>query len=414
MKKMLVSIVVLMLILISVPVLGAVNYEILRIGQEDVVNNLTGDTATYRIMDSNRISKKVEINDQALKYMETKGLKLTVKTNLMTFTLTPETFKNQQWIEAVKSGDPLTIRLIIKKGSGTKVTEHFDEWYYNQLGLSRFGISAWELSGEILVAGIKKYDISNFADSLNIDVEYDVNASSNFAGDNNLGMYVLNEQTNKWDYQGGAVNREQRTISFDTKVPGLFIIINTQKNLQFSDIKGHWAESDIQFLLADQVVGLDNKSGNKFYPNQEITRAEFTGFLVRLLKITDGGITNPFKDINSNYSYYNEIIAASKVGLVAGVSNDSFAPNQKITREQMAVMMTRALNYKKVMVETNETALNKFNDEEKISLWAKDGVRIVSGMGLMNGKGLGVFAPKSFTTKGETAAILHRLHNSIE
>jgi len=411
MKKLLVPVLLLMLILMSLPVMGAGDYETLRLNKEDIVNNLTGDTVTYSMMDDDRVSKKVEIDEVALNYMSEKGVKLTIETNIMTFTVTPDVFKNQQWLEAVKSGEPLSIRLLIKKGSGTKVSDNFDEWYYNQIGMSRFGTSAWDLSGEILVAGVKKYDINSFAAPININVEYSVNASSNLAGENNLGMYVLNEQNIKWDYQGGSVDRDNRTIKFDTKVPGLFIIIADHKKPQFSDIKGHWAESDIQFLLANDVIEVKNDS--KFYPNQEITRAEFAGFLARLLKVMDGGAVNPFKDITEAHPYYNEIVSASRAGLVLGITKDSFAPNQKITREQMAVMMERALKYKKAAVEADESALNKFNDTGKISSWAKDGVSIVSTMGLMNGKGMGSFAPKSFTTKGEAAAILHRLNSKI-
>jgi len=412
MKRIPALIVFMILILFALPVLANTQYETLRLDREDIQNAISGNIASFKLMDDDRITKKLEIDEEALNYLMQKGAKLSVQTNIMTFTLSPEAFHNQQWQEAVKSGEPLGIRLWVKRGSAAKVSEYFDEWYYNQIGLSRFGISAWELTGEILVAGVKKYELNSFAAPVTISVKYSATADTFVVGRSNLEMYVLNKEKEQWEYLGGTVNEENRTMSFSTQVPGLYTILSNQKPQEFSDIKGHWAESDIQFLILQQVV--TPKEGSKFLPNQEITRAEFAGFLVRLLKIADGAGANPFNDITAQHPYYREIISAVKAGLVQGVSQNTFAPDKKIIREEMAVMMTRALKYKNVTVGINETDLTKFSDAGTVSSWAKEGVSTVSAAGLMNGKGSNSFAPKSFTTKGEAAAILHRLYNKIK
>jgi hypothetical protein len=413
MKRIPALIVFMILILFALPVLANTQYETLRLDREDIQNAISGNIASFKLMDDDRITKKLEIDEEALNYLMQKGAKLSVQTNIMTFTLSPEAFHNQQWQEAAKSGEPLGIRLWVKKGSAAKVSEYFDEWYYNQIGLIRFGISAWELTGEILVAGVKKYELNSFAAPVSVSVKYSATSDTYAVRANTLEMYVLNEEKEKWEYLGGTVDEENRTMSFNTQLPGLYTIFSNQKPQGFSDIKGHWAENDIQFLVLQQVV-TPKDSNNKFSPNQEITRAEFAGFLVRLLKIGDGAGANPFNDITAQHPYYREIISAVKAGLVQGVSQNTFAPDKKITREEMAVMMTRALKYKNVTVGINETDLTKFSDAGTVSSWAKEGVSTVSAAGLMNGKGLNSFAPKSFTTKAEAAAILHRLYNKIK
>ncbi|MEL7564772.1 MAG: S-layer homology domain-containing protein [Dehalobacterium sp.] len=412
MKRLLVPLLLIMLILLSLPVMGAENEtltnEILRLDKEDIENQQDGNIATFRMMNTDRTTKQLEIDDTALEYMSDKDIKLTVETDIMTFTVTPEVFKTQEWLEAVKSGEPLAIRLLIKKGSGTKVSEYFDEWYYNQIGLSRFGSSAWDLAGEILVGGIKKYDINSFAAPINISVEYSVNASSNIGGENNLGMYVLNEEEEQWDYHGGSVDQENRTVNFNTQVPGLYIILANQKSPQsFSDIKGHWAEGDIQYMVKRNVVQISGD--NKFYPNNEITRAEFAVFLVRTLGLGENMQgSKSFKDVTSDKSYYHEVLAAANTGIVAGVSQDRFNPDAKITRQEMAVMLDRALKYAKVSVQPNQDLINKFTDGKQIAAWAKDSVSVAVATNLIGGRENNSFAPKSFASRAEAVVILYR------
>jgi len=225
MKKFLTLLFLIISVSITLPALAAVQYETLNLNRESIENNLKANTASFRMMDSNKTAKRLVIYEDALKFMSEKDVKLIVETNTMTLSLSPEAFKTQEWFEAAKSGEPLAIRLFIEKGSGLKVSEYFDDWYYNQMGFSRFGTSAWELRGEVLAAGIKKYEIDNFAVPINLNAKYSPEAES-YGNISNLGMYVLNEKTGKWDYLGGSVDRENRVFSCQTNVPGLYIILS--------------------------------------------------------------------------------------------------------------------------------------------------------------------------------------------
>jgi hypothetical protein len=411
MKKFLTLLFLIISVSITLPALAAVQYETLNLNRESIENNLKANTASFRMMDSNKTAKRLVIYEDALKFMSEKDVKLIVETNTMTLSLSPEAFKTQEWFEAAKSGEPLAIRLFIEKGSGLKVSEYFDDWYYNQMGFSRFGTSAWELRGEVLAAGIKKYEIDNFAVPINLNAKYSPEAES-YGNISNLGMYVLNEKTGKWDYLGGSVDRENRVFSCQTNVPGLYIILSGknssgQKGEGFTDIKGHWAESDILYMMQKNVVEVTDEK--RFYPNREITRAEFAGFLVRTLGIQGNNQNSKsFKDVAPDKPYYKEVLIAADSGIIVGVGEGKFNPDMKITRQEMAVMLDRALKYKKVPVEINNDSLIKYTDSKQIADWAKDGVAAAVTSGLMGGRENDNFVPKSFTSKAEAVVILHR------
>ncbi|HHT62179.1 MAG TPA: S-layer homology domain-containing protein [Clostridia bacterium] len=415
MKKFLTLLFLIISVSITLPALAAVQYETLNLNRESIENNLKANTASFRMMDSNKTAKRLVIYEDALKFMSEKDVKLIVETNTMTLSLSPEAFKTQEWFEAAKSGEPLAIRLFIEKGSGLKVSEYFDDWYYNQMGFSRFGTSAWELRGEVLAAGIKKYEIDNFAVPINLNAKYSPEAES-YGNISNLGMYVLNEKTGKWDYLGGSVDRENRVFSCQTNVPGLYIILSGknssgQKGEGFTDIKGHWAESDILYMMQKNVVQVTGDK--KFYPNREITRAEFAVFLVRTLGLEYNNGPNKFQDVGPNQPYYQEVLAAANSGIVAGVTEDKFHPDVKITRQEIAAMLARALKHGGLAVNANKDVLDQFNDEGKIASWAVNSCAQVVSSGLMSGRSNSMFEPKSFTSRAEALVLLHRLENKL-
>jgi len=401
--------VIVFLCMFAFPVFGAVEYESLRLNQEDIENYAVGTSVSFRMMDMDITTKRLDINDEALRYMEKKGITLTIETPKVTMIFSPESFLTQEWKQAEKSGEPLTFRVVLKKGDISKVTDNFDEWYYNQMGLYRFSTSAWDLSGEVLIGGKKEYDVKNFAVPVTLKVTYPYNSETNSVKENTLELYMLNEEKAKWDYAGGSVNTETKVITLNTNKTGLFIILSNQNPKQFTDINGHWAKNDIQFMLDKNVVQVTGDK--KFYPNRDITRAEFAVFLSRTIGLNDNTGNKKFKDVTSDKPYYREVLAAANSGIVAGVSGDRFNPEAKITRQEMAVMLNRALKYAKVSVKTNQDLLNKFSDGKQIAGWAKESVASVVTAGIMGGRQNNSFAPESFASRAEAVVILHRLLN---
>ena len=150
--------------------------------------------------------------------------------------------------------------------------------------------------------------------------------------------------------------------------------------------------------------------GNKFYPNREIARAEFVAFLVRTLKLPVGSQgSNVFQDVLPGSPYYQEIMAGADAGLVSGVGNAKFAPERKITREEIAAFFVRALKHSGQTVQAESGVLSRFDDQSGISSWAKDSVAMAVHAGLINGREVNLFVPKAATTRAEAVVMLHRL-----
>ncbi|MCR6545403.1 S-layer homology domain-containing protein [Dehalobacterium formicoaceticum] len=413
MVKWLMPIILGMMILSSVlPVSGAEDEETLRLNREYIENNLQNNRAAFKMMHTERNVKKLEITDEALKYIEEKGIQITLETNHMTLDFTPAIFKTKEWQTALKSGEPLSVQLIIKRGSGIKVTENFDQWYYQQLGIDRLGTSSWELSGEILVAGVKQYEIHEFASNLAIRLKYPSEALISVADENKLTMFLFNETQSKWDDLGGSIDRVNKTIRFQTKTSGLFMIVVNQKPQQFTDIRGHWAESDILAMTEKKVVILSGD--RKFYPNREITRAEFASFVVRTLGLIHETGTQRFQDVGVDYPYYQDIMTAAYHGIVTGVGSGRFAPNARITRQEIAAMMVRAEKLKGKSLPADQSVLNRYQDQREIALWARESCAQVVQSGIMVGKSDRLFAPKSTVTRAEAIVLLHRLAKNLD
>ena len=102
----------------------------------------------------------------------------------------------------------------------------------------------------------------------------------------------------------------------------------------------------------------------------------------------------------------NMVKWASEVGIVNGTGNYKFDPDRNITREEMAVMVNRYLEYKGIFLENSS---NEFADSNKVDTWASVAVEKLGKVGIVNGKNDGKFDPKDFATRAELVMILYRV-----
>ncbi|RXJ01686.1 lactocepin [Anaerobacillus alkaliphilus] len=173
----------------------------------------------------------------------------------------------------------------------------------------------------------------------------------------------------------------------------------------FGDISNHWAKAEIEFLATRSII--NGKTETSFAPNADITRAEFAALVARVLELKKGEFQGTFSDVSSNAWYALEVEAAQEVGIVQG-SAGKFNPNSKITREEMAVMIVRAYEFKAKQSVTVEGEL-EFTDKDNVASWATDAVHAANSLGIVNGKTSTTFAPKDLATRAEAATMLYRL-----
>ncbi|CAM3791339.1 polysaccharide deacetylase family protein [Alkalicoccus chagannorensis] len=179
-------------------------------------------------------------------------------------------------------------------------------------------------------------------------------------------------------------------------------------DLLFSDIAGNWARSEIQTMAEQQYVF--GRSPGLFVPGGDVTRAEFAALLTRVLELDTNLDGPPFADINTADWYAPYAAAVKNAGMMTGYpagGSTVFRPDQKISREEVAVVLVRALE-----AETGSTLPSQpltFADRGTIADWAESSVARVTEAGLMRGRTSTTFDPKGVTTRAESAVVMYRL-----
>ncbi len=179
----------------------------------------------------------------------------------------------------------------------------------------------------------------------------------------------------------------------------------------FNDISGHWAENTITAITSREIFsGIGNL---KFDPNGGMTRAMFATVLS---KIDEADLskykTSPFKDTEITDWYGASVAWANEKGILSGYGDGVFAPNEFITREQMAVMLNNYLKYKNITLPSNDS-ITSFADDDNVSVWAKDSVTEMKRMELIQGSGNNNYLPKATANRASVAQIFMNLINAV-
>lgn len=268
----------------------------------------------------------------------------------------------------------------------------------------------FELSITAITADGKKTYISNFNGKVQVALPVPERARE-LAAQGRLTVCRYNEQTKTWENMGGAYNSASGTITFETDRFSKYAVMEVKAAaVQFKDIAGHWAKSDIEFMASKGFVG--GVGNGLFAPEANITRAQFAAFLVRILGVTESGGTLNFSDVKAGDWYYNSLAAAYNAGLIKGVSKDKIAPNANITREEMAAMIVRATQYKGKTVPAAKELT--FIDKSAVSGWAAAAISQSAQLGLVGGFPDGSFAPKAKATRAQAIVILKRVYSQIQ
>ncbi|MCT4687935.1 GLUG motif-containing protein [Vallitalea sp.] len=187
------------------------------------------------------------------------------------------------------------------------------------------------------------------------------------------------------------------------------VVYNPKK---YSDVKGHLAEDICNEMGARMIV--EEKSATTFCPDEKITRAFLTQTIVRALGLGDKGQKVTFDDISKDEEQFGIFATAYEYGIIKGYSDQTFKPNQLITREEAIAMIVRAMKiigYKidYTQDEIKET-IDQLEDKDKISSWATESIGIYLNSELTQEQVIDIF-PKQYISKAEIAVIVKRLLN---
>ena len=180
--------------------------------------------------------------------------------------------------------------------------------------------------------------------------------------------------------------------------------------LPFTDVStSDWFYDDVAFVYKNGLFsGTDSRS---FSPNASMTRAMLVTVLYRLEGEPTVTGRSSFTDVRSGAYYEKSVIWAAANGIVTGTDSTSFSPDAKVTREQLAAILYRYAQYRKL--DTDASAkLNSFTDADSVSAYASEALGWAVSEGLINGAS-GKLMPKGDATRAQVAAILHRFVKNV-
>ncbi|KKO54549.1 choice-of-anchor I family protein [Paenibacillus sp. DMB20] len=194
---------------------------------------------------------------------------------------------------------------------------------------------------------------------------------------------------------------------------GIYALLQYKKT--FADLDGHWAKSEIE-SMASRLFVKGISDGHTFVPGQEITRGEFTAMLIRGLGLMPGEANGKFRDVAKGYAFSGEIGGALRYGMIQGGDGGTFAPNDRVTRAEMAVMTARALRVAKEQTEAlkGDGKQSRFKDEALIPAWASADVRYLAERDIIRGDKRSNFGATDPVTRAQAVVVLLRIMKQLD
>lgn len=221
-----------------------------------------------------------------------------------------------------------------------------------------------------------------------------------------------------FDFEGWYTDKGLKTkYDFTEKVTKNFTLYakwtekdNGEWKNPFTDVKENdWFYDSVKYVYENDLMkGISN---TEFAPDSDVTRAMFVTVIYRMENEPQTGKC-AFTDVESGSYYENAVAWTNENGIVSGISEDCFAPNEPITREQMAAIIYRYAAFKGYDITTSSNT--SYTDNDNISDYAKDAVIWAAEKYVMTGNTDGSFAPKANTTRAQVASVFMRMVENLK
>lgn len=263
-----------------------------------------------------------------------------------------------------------------------------------------------------------------------ITLKYDPNIANAYGQNLSVWRYVNDGSKLGWVNIGGVVNTSSKTVTAPFDGFGYYAVMGLRYS--FSDVIGHpYARTAVEAMFAHGIM--ENKDQSSFGVYENITRGEFAEMLVKMtgvpLEYDPNNMT--FDDVlpyhfDDQYWDYRYVETAVKKGYIRGKSPRLFFPNDPVTREEAAVMISRAFNLVKSNADATKdlTALQKvFTDANNVDPYSVSAVLAINKAAYISGipntvtgkaKQTYRFEPQSFLSRADAAVIAERVMKKMK
>ncbi len=315
----------------------------------------------------------------------------------------------ETWVEktkvTVEKGS--TVLDAVKKALGDAQIQYtYDDDYISEVnGLKEFDngtYSGWmyTINGKYATVGISEKKLSN-GDKIVLHYTDDytkeksaVSSSSGGGGGSSVSSSTKNDNEEKT----GEVTEEN--IQEETKEEQIIFTDDT-----FADVSNDdWYYDAVKYVYENNLMqGTDNG----FEADSKMTRAMLVTVLYRLENPSEETAASVFEDVNENTWYAKAVAWATENDIVSGISETEFAPEDNVSREQMAMIFYRYAKFKRY--NTEETSeLSQFTDKAEISDWSLEALKWANAAKIISGTSDTEISPKDTATRGQVASILMR------
>lgn len=197
---------------------------------------------------------------------------------------------------------------------------------------------------------------------------------------------------------GGVAGGGFKTPTTGNNIDGAF-----EAKRIFNDLNGYeWASEAINELYNKGIVS--GKGDGIYAPQDNITRAEFVKIIVSAFNLLDTNAFVDFEDVPSDSWSYSYIASAKKAGIIYGIDDRYFGANNQMSRQDMAVIVSRVMDLVYIPYSNGSIA---FNDSYVISDYAREAVMKLASSGIVNGMGDGNFSPNTNVTRAQAAQVIY-------
>ncbi|MBB5174575.1 S-layer homology domain-containing protein [Texcoconibacillus texcoconensis] len=192
-----------------------------------------------------------------------------------------------------------------------------------------------------------------------------------------------------------------------------YVVVENEAS--FPDVStSDWALENIEKLASKYII--EGYNDNTFKPESNMTRAELATVLTRSLGLaTTETYNEQFTDVDGSEWFVDEIMPAVETGIIEGHANGTFTPNEDVTREEAATMISRAIDYIAHEPELDEDLqLTDYTDHTDIADYADEHIETLIQTEIMNGDDHNQLLPKDNTTRAEMAALIDRFLQEVD
>lgn len=264
-------------------------------------------------------------------------------------------------------------------------------------------------TGNINLGTIEANESFKITSATNMKITDGINSQTpsmdNSTGDNDNSNDLDDSNNSSGSTDSGNSNNNNSNDNTDNEPE------NTETTIQFTDVnENDWYYDAVKYVYVNGLMS--GVSDTTFAPNANTTRGMIVTVLYRMENQPNVTIDNSFKDVKSTDYYGNAIYWAKQNNIVSGYNSTTFAPNDNITREQIAAILYRYAAYKGYSVDKTSD-LSNFNDTSNISNYALTPIKWAVSSGLISGMGDSTISPLGNASRAQIATILMRFIENL-